>query len=291
MLGPGIARRPRHRRCDPDDVEEPPAHHIDEDGHVDRVVDTVGRQHLVLVDAEGTHPLEAARVVDQGSAVATYALHGARPATPKVFGRRGDRGAVLADQPTDLLGRPPGQRSLDQLTRLGEGPHLAVRVPTEPRRFFQTSRTGRPPMGRSRTWTTERPCPTATLPQPGQPSRGRRLHEDEDLAVLLGGPGPRIRPFPAERPHRNYRSVMSRVPSILGCQLPQESGATGPYWWIPIGGSPGRHRPTPEREEPEIHDCEQESLPNNRVASCQHRQPDRVPNIVTVPTRKMMTGS
>ena len=85
----------------PDDVEEPPSEYVDEAGDVEGVVLTVGTEHLVLVDPEGTEVVEAVGVVDQGLPVAADTVHGTLPAHPELPGQPGP--------PTIRPGRPSGR--------------------------------------------------------------------------------------------------------------------------------------------------------------------------------------
>ena len=138
---------------------------------VDGVVRRSGGQHLVLVDPEGSDPVEAPRIIDERSPVADRPRPGAVPSHAEGPGHRGDAAALFADQAADLLGRPalvsdPSTSSLDSVKVLvGQSGSRQIH-----RRLRQTSRTGRPAIGRSRTWTSLRPCPTARTPQFAQPT-------------------------------------------------------------------------------------------------------------------------
>ena len=166
-----------------DDVEEPPADHVDETGDVEGVMLTVGTEHLVLVDAEGIDVVEPGWVVHQGLAVAADAVHRAFPADPELAGYLSHRGAVLADLPADLGGCPSGQRILDQIALLGERLGGTVRVPTDPL-SLPPHQAHRSATGGKVTYLGDR-APVANRSDTATPTShhvGRGLDGDEQLA-------------------------------------------------------------------------------------------------------------
>ncbi len=118
-------------------------------------------------------------------------------------------------------------------------------------RLRHIRRTGRPPAGRSRTWTTLRPRPVAITPQVGQPAM-----------VAVGSTRTHTSPSSSLRESTatsciSSSALASRVRSPMPCALRsrwssnrKDRGDSGPWWWMPMGGSPVWNRPTPQREDP-----------------------------------------
>jgi hypothetical protein len=75
---------------------------------------------------------------------------------------------------------------------LGPGPHPTGRLPTAPDALRHHSTAGRPPIGRSRTCTTRRPCGVArTPPMQPTPEQAPRLRAGRGLVLAqAGGLGP-----------------------------------------------------------------------------------------------------
>ena len=87
-----------------------------------------------LVQPEGSHPVQASRVLHQRVAVIGHRPHHRRPANPKVAGDRRDRMGVGADPPAGLGPGPFGQHRprTDRGRLFGPGPDPAGRLMTAP---------------------------------------------------------------------------------------------------------------------------------------------------------------
>src|SRR5664280_592566 len=196
----------------PDDVEEPAVGHVHDAGDVQGAVLSVGAEHLVPVDPEGSDAIEAGRIVHQGLTMATDAVLRTLPAYPELPGHRR---AVLADLATDLCGRPPGQESsTSSLASVkdfcAQSGSLQIHF-----RFLHTRRTGRPPEGRPRIWMTERPCPVARTPQFPHPTMSAvgstEMNTSPSSSVIARTTNPSI-PNSAVAPL--LPSFMSRAPPV-----------------------------------------------------------------------------
>ena len=116
------------------------------------------------------------------------------------------------------------------------------------RRFRQMRRTGLPTTGRSRTWTIERPWPIARPPQSGQPTRAAVVststHHSPSCSSMASTTNPSM---PSSAVSAAATVVHVPCPSDSRCPQPQESRATGPYRWMPMGGSPATAPHAPSR--------------------------------------------
>ena len=141
----------------------------------------------MLVDAQGSDPVESAGIIDERSAVAADRSPGSVPSHPEGPGHRGDALSLLADQPADLPSGPASQAPLDELALLGEGLGRTVGIGAEPPAL--------PPH------QSHRPSPDGEIPDldltPAVPdgthstvlaahSRVLRFNEQPQLVVSLG---------------------------------------------------------------------------------------------------------
>lgn len=206
----------------------------------------------MLVDAQGSDPVESAGIIDERSAVTTDRSPRPVPSHPEGSGHRSHALPFLAHQSADLPGRPAGQAALDELALLGEGLGRTVGIGAEPPAL--------PPH------QSHRPSPDGEIPDldltppvtdgPNRAGRtahhlGRRLDEQPQFVIGFGRRKHDEPVHSQQRARATTTVIHAPCPPFSLVWYPQESGATGPYWWMPMSGSPGERRPTAEREEPD----------------------------------------
>ena len=79
---------------------------------------------------------------------------------------------------------------------------------------------------------------------------GRRLDKDEELSILFGLGQDDEPVHPQHRGRAATTATYAPSPPFSLVFQPHESGATGPWWWMPMGGPPVRRRPTPNAKSP-----------------------------------------
>lgn len=126
----------------------------------------------VLVHAERDHPVEPVRVLDQVAGVRLDGTPEGVPADPEPTRQRGDGGVIGAEHPVaHATARPVS------LARAGSASCCSVTEPTgqpgcrhRQSRLRHRTHAGRPNAGASASSCTRRPWPSASTPQPGQPT-------------------------------------------------------------------------------------------------------------------------
>jgi hypothetical protein len=148
------------------------------------------------------------------------------------------------DRSTDLRPGPTGQGALDEVVLLDERPALTVGIRTPPSPLAPQQPDGAAPVGKvpdlDRT-PSMADGPHAAARTTGDRRRG--FDEQPPLAVDPVHDQDHEPVHPQQR--RRVAITVSHVPSLPFSLVsqPQESGATGPYWWMPMGGSPNDRCP------------------------------------------------
>ena len=141
----------------------------------------------MLVDAQGSDPVESAGIIDERSAVTTDRSPRPVPSHSEAPGDGGHALPFLAHQSADLPGRPAGQASLDQLALFGEGLGRTVGIGAEPsalppHQSHRSSPDGEIPDVDLTPPVTDGPNPAGRTAH----HLGRRLDEQPQLIVGLG---------------------------------------------------------------------------------------------------------
>ncbi len=185
---PGASGKPAgHRGCAAtrDDVQELVPVEVDQLGGEDGPVPWSGRQHLVLVDAEGPDTADPTRIIDQRPSVVPDGAPWHSPSPRRRCSPPRRRCGPLGRPAGRLLGGPGAEGArLDQPARLGEGLRSAVGVGTAPA-ALAPDQTHRAPRDRQIPHLDRR-CGHADGPHPAAwtPSRSSlRLDQEPQLVA------------------------------------------------------------------------------------------------------------
>jgi hypothetical protein len=168
-----------------------------------------GGQERRLVHPDGRRGAHAGEVVDPGPAVVAHRRHGGVPAHAEALGASSHRLLAGAHPAGDL--RSGRSVSTDRGAMASDSSdHVPISQAASAQRHSRlphTSTTGRPPMGRSRTRTRRRPCPTARPPHGG--------HQARSLVVSTAS-----HPSPVVSSSRWARTTNPSSPSSADTPLP-----------------------------------------------------------------------